>query len=251
MFFRILSIWRRGVRGSWCRAPVDPVMSVRRSWVNMRMRFLTMMLVAFSVTSAAVFVAEFRNFARSHQTSLATDLTPGAGANGAFSLASTQDSLRFCAKALAPPLVELRPRERVRAFAETCARLARATVAAMPTHGLAYYLQALLENLDGTPSARDRLLAQSARFAPAEGWLAERRFSLAIGRQLPDNAYENSQLAADTAILLTTQSGAELVAEYYFQRPGSRAYIARIADRAARRDQTRLLNLLTKKRAGS
>jgi len=217
----------------------------------MKMQFLTILLVAFSATSAVVFAVEFRNFARAHQTSLETDLAVLAPGGGAFSLASTQDSLRSCARVLAPPLVDLRPRNQVRAFADACAELARRSVAAMPTHGLAYYLQALVENLNRNRSARDRLLAQSARFAPAEGWLAERRFSLAMGRQLSDRTNENQQLLADTAILLTTQSGAELLAETYYQRPGSRPFIASVAHRAAAWNQARFLNLLTRKRAGS
>ncbi len=217
----------------------------------MRMQFLTVLLIGFTLASAGVFVSEYQNFQRSNQAWPGLALPAGPTGIPTFSLAATQGALRRCATVLAPPLVNLRPAEQLRAFAKSCARLARRTTATMPTLGLAYYLAALVENFNANTAARDGLLARSARFAPSEGWLAERRFTLGMGLHLPDNAVENIQLMADTAILLTTQSGAELIADYYFRRPASRGFFADVASRAAQTNQKRLLNLLTKRRAGS
>ena len=174
---------------------------------------------------------------------------PGLGLKG------TRAALLACTEALMPPRARLQPAaERARRSA-VCGRIAGQVLRRMPSHGLAYLVQALAADSRGDTAERARALALSARFSPREGWLAEHRFLLAAQagasaaagpagdggagvRPLP------AWIGGDLDTLLTTQSGAELLARYLLRRPASRAAILAATDRAAPADRLRMRNIL-------
>ena len=156
-----------------------------------------------------------------------------------LSLSALQADLMRCDNALSYPRSAMMPGAVRSQAAGACLGLARQTIAQVPGHGLAHYIAALaLAGAD--PQGAARHLAQSARAAPRQGWLAQRRFALA--RTLPEEARRSARglLPSDIPVLLSTEAGARLVAQTYLRRPALRPGIARAAKRAEPDLQARL-----------
>ncbi len=204
----------------------------------MRITTTTVFLMAYCFICVAAGAIEVRAF---------SGRVPGRDATIGLSLQSTGRQLRQCLDRLMPPLVSVLPDTERRRSAQTCARLASDATARMPTHGLAWLVRAAALQAMGKTAQARRLLAASARFAPFEGWLAERRFALAIASGTSSSL---APLKKDTATLLTTQTGAELLSHYYVQAPQTRRLIADMAGRASAQERTRLLNQLIRRKAG-
>ena len=160
-----------------------------------------------------------------------------------LSLRALQADLMRCDNALSYPRSAMMPGAVRGQAAGACLGLARQTIARIPGHGLAHYIAALA--LAGTnPQGAARHLAQSARAAPRQGWLAQRRFALA--GTLPEETRRGAQglLPSDIPVLLSTEAGARLVAQTYLRRPALRPGIARAAKRAEPDLQARLARQL-------
>jgi hypothetical protein len=158
-----------------------------------------------------------------------------------LSLRTLQADLMRCDNALSYPRSALMPRALLRQSAETCLARARQAIARIPGHGPAHYIAALA--LTGTdPQGAARHLAQSARAAPRQGWLAQRRFALA--RALPEEARRGARglLPSDIPVLLSTEAGARLVAQTYLRRPALRPEITGAAKRTNPEQQARLVS---------
>ncbi len=213
----------------------------------MRLRLTEFLFLAFSALSAAMLVEEARAGLAAGQ--------PGADRTGR-ALATVERQLLACITGLTPPASRLRTGGELRAISGACGDLAGRVLGTMPTHPSAHLVQALVRDRANDPSGRDRALALSAAYAPFEGWLAQRRFALAVAAS--DTGTQDGGQAApaatpalrsDIATLLTTQSGAELLARYYVLRPGVRDVIAAQARLATPHDQTRFLNQLRQRGA--
>jgi len=217
----------------------------------MRMHISTGLLIGFTAVSAVIFSAEFRAFGQASPASLAPTSQPlTKPANYLFSLSATRSTLSACDRKMSVPAVFLQPKSQLLETAANCAQTARLILKWMPTNGLAYLVAAQSADLLGEQANRDRLLGNSVRFARFEGWLAMRRFALIMNPQLPQTPDFSQTLRLDIATLLSTQSGAELLAGYYSRRPDIRALLAQIATRASASEQTRFLNLVRKQQAG-
>ena len=159
-----------------------------------------------------------------------------------------EDRLRACDAAMtgARFAVQSAP-VRARTAAE-CGDLAAAVLQDAPSHGLAHLVGAM-----AALAADDRLeavehLTSSRRFAPWEGWLAERRFLLIQGF---GPAAQERLLPAEVAVLLTTDSGVALLAGSLAE-PGVLQQVAlTAAERASPADRRRFLNVLRKRGAGA
>lgn len=84
-------------------------------------------------------------------------------------------------------------------------------------------------------------LAASQSYAAHEGWLAERRFLLL---RAADPVLRDRLLPADIAVLLTTKSGARLLAGTLATPSRLRDLVLAQADNASPADRRRLLNLV-------
>ncbi len=211
----------------------------------MRLRLSEFLFLAFSALSAGMLTNELRaGLATGHLGGVRTGLA----------LATVERQLLACITALTPPVSRLRTGAELRTTSASCGDLAGRILATMPTHPSAYLVQALVSAQARDLAGRDRALTQSAAFSPFEGWLAQRRFALAVAAPAPDAQDSaptapaaNPALGRDIATLLTTQSGAELLARYYVLRPGVRDVIAAQAKLASPHDQTRFLNQLRRR----
>ncbi len=211
----------------------------------MRLRLSEILFLAVGVLSAGMLTNELRAGLSAGQP---RGIRPG------LALATVDRQLLACITALTPPVSRLRTGRELRMTSESCADLAGRILATMPTHPSAYLVQALVSDRARDRAGRDRALALSAAFAPFEGWLAQRRFALAVAASEPDAQggaptapAPDPVLERDIATLLTFQSGAELLARYYVLRPGVRDLIAAQAGLASPHDQTRFLNQLRKR----
>lgn len=208
-------------------------------------------MMGFAALSVIFLVAELRVFARDqHSLALGQTKWNATIPRGYISLQATHGLLMSCDRSLSVPVAYLRPINETLVIAETCLKIARATFSKNPTHGFAYFIAALAEHHRNNQQIRNIYLQKSVNYTPFEGWLAERRFVLAMNSRYEETAPEYIAISQDVATLLTTQSGAELLAIYYTLRPESRDLITAVNDVASSANQTRLSNLLIRKRAG-
>jgi len=147
------------------------------------------------------------------------------------------------------PLAALQPEIAHTATADACSDLSRRAIALMPTYGFAHFVAALAAFHRNEQRGAQSHLEKSAEFARFEGWLAERRLALVVYQMPGDALLASTTVKSDIATLLTTQSGAELLARYFLRRPASRTIISEVATGADEKDQTRLLNILRKLQA--
>ncbi|MGR3343181.1 MAG: hypothetical protein ACU0DI_08165 [Paracoccaceae bacterium] len=207
-------------------------------------------LVAFSSLAVFVFAAEFKSFDRTH---LSSSDTPGVTVTviptRPLSLPAFHDALMSCDRAMSVPLAALQPEIARAATADACSELSRRAIALMPTYGFAHFVAAQAAFHRNEQRAAQFHLEKSVEFARFEGWLVERRLALVVFQMPGDALLASPTVKSDIATLLTTQSGAELLARYFLRRPVSRTIISEVAATADENDQTRLLNILKKLRA--
>ncbi len=217
----------------------------------MRINMPSILMIGFAALSTFFLVVELRVLA-GDQYALGSGQTTWNIANfrGHISLQATHRLLMSCDRSLSVPVAYLRPKDETLAVAETCLEIARSTLSTIPTHGFAYFIAALAEHHRNYQKLRDIYLEKSVNFTPFEGWLAERRFVLAMNPPNGETVSEYISISQDIATLLDTQSGAELLANYYTLRPKSRHLIAAARDTTTQANQARLSNQLIRKRAG-
>lgn len=199
---------------------------------------LILALSLFGMICAHLFVSEVT--ARPSLGGVA--LTGGLGSPISYSILSRQAALRTCSAALEPSVADLRPRHEKQALITHCNNLAQSILADAPTQSNAQFVAALAAFHSSDMDAMYRHLLASQSFGAHEGWLAERRFTLAANAQLGTIRYP---LFRDIATLLSTKSGVILVSKYYRNRPELRPAIRQTAVLATYSDQRRLLNVLS------
>jgi hypothetical protein len=204
-----------------------------------------MSMLAFSGLAILIFAAKFVSFDRTHLSAFGVSVGADASVSvRPLSLPAFNYALIGCDRAISAPIAALQPKIARISIAAACADLARRTIARMPTHGLAHFVAAQAAYHRADPRAAQSHLEKSVAFAGFEGWLAERRLALVVYRMPGDSLQASTTIKSDIATLLTTQSGAELLARYFVRRPASRALIADVAATASARRQTRLTNIL-------
>ncbi len=212
-----------------------------------RIPLSSMSMIAFSGLALFVFAVEFKSFDRTHLSSFET---PGMAANGIqirpMSLQAFHDALMRCDRAMSTPVAALQPKTALAKTANNCSGLSRRAIALMPTHGFAHFVAAQAAFHRDDQLAAQSHLEKSAEFARFEGWLAERRLALVVHQTPGDALPASTTIKSDVATLLTTQSGAELLASYFIRRPATRTLISNVAATADTNDQTRLVNILRK-----
>lgn len=170
----------------------------------------------------------------------ATDLAPG------LSLASRQNALFRCDRAMAEPGFALLGDLTRQATARACADLAVRVLRDAPSHGFAHFIASTAARAQHDTALVAAHLAASQRLAPFEGWLAERRFLMTL-QTGPDA--QRDLLPADVAALMTTQAGAEMLAAA-LSSP-QRDIILMTAERSSPADRQRLLNILRRQAGGT
>ncbi len=219
-----------------CRHPNEDFPGTVCATMAIRLNISTLFYLALTASAVFMLRAEAGAFA-------------GVGAKGVidelparpFSLRAYHAVLMRCDRAMAVPLSRLQPENRQLTTARACGGFAEAAIAAVPTHGFAHLIAARAAGVANDGAAQSKHLARSIEFAPFEGWLAERRFVLAANTA----GFGQQVLTPDAAVLLTTQSGAEMLSRYFFRRPGLRELITSALSQATQSDQQRFLNLLT------
>ena len=163
--------------------------------------------------------------------------TPGQG--NVMSHIAHQRVLMQCDGVLSPQISRLSVAEQLRSNAVICRALAAQILNDIPTFSFAHFIYGISALHVGNKGEFIQHIALSQRFAPSEGWLAQKRFV-----QLADlqDATLDQVLIHDAGVLLTTQSGAELLARYFQRRAGLRGPIKASLLLASASDQRRLLN---------
>lgn len=208
----------------------------------MQINTTVILMLGFTAISVLIFGAEMGTFRQAQRLAQNQQVTPRVH----FSLRATQKTLMACEKNMSPPRQFFMPAADLRFQALKCGKFAKNVIAEMPTHGLAYLVAAQAENHLNNMMSRDFFLEKSRSNAPFEGWIAERRFLLLAA---PKNRGENTVNGIgdrDIATLLTTQSGAELLAGFVIKRPETRPQILAVAASASPKNQDRLSNILIK-----
>lgn len=154
-----------------------------------------------------------------------------------------------CLEALSPDLAPLVPPRFGEAAQSNCRQLAKKNARARPTDARSYLLGAALAARAGRIDEQLHDLRIAAQLAPFEGWQAERRIVALLA--IPTDAMSPEQDATHAelvrhaaAIALTTQSGAEMLAVYFVQRPQLRPFLSELFENASLSDRTRLHNLV-------
>ncbi len=205
----------------------------------MRLPILTLLLLGYSGLSAAIFATEWQAFSIGRQHSQTGAIF------GPLSLAANHNVLQTCDALMSAPHVLFRPAKDLQETAISCAVFAARVTGWMPTHGFAYFVSAQSAHHLSDIVSRGKYLDLSQQYSPFEGWLTQRRFSLVSDQPL---AWD-SAIQSDIATMLTTQSGAELLANFYVFRPKTRTVLAAGAAASLEQDQTRFLNQLQQRQA--
>ena len=216
----------------------------------MRLNFSTLFLASISVLSAALLASELRTFSTS-QTFFAQPgaISVHARLQPAISIRATHQTLSMWDRSMSSPMANYQSSAQLLATAANCADFASRVAGWMPTHGFAYLVAAQAAQIDGEHDNRARLLEKSRLFAPFEGWLAERRVGLIANQITPVPDVHPSPLSIDIATLLTTQSGAELLATIYLRRPRFRTLLAHVTAQASPQNQTRFMHQIQQRQA--
>ena len=162
-----------------------------------------------------------------------------------LSLLAFQTALLECDDNLSLQGAAFRTFRDIQGSAKSCGKTANRTIKLMPTHGLGYLVAARVAALQGDVDRVETLVQLSKQHTRFEGWLAIRRFVFLSNAGNAPHGLENLEIET----LLTMQSGAELISEYYMRRPNTRHEIAKIASNADHSDVQRFLNLLQKQSA--
>lgn len=218
----------------------------------MRSVFITKTIafyIAISLCAVFVFIREFSILEGSQPNSLSELQTPiDPRQSLALSLRATHATLQRCERALSPPGALIEQGQVLQGNARACQQIANRILSSTPGHSYAHFIVALSAYHLGQAGSMGTHLAQSTALAPFEGWLAQRRLSLAFG--VADQQTFPST-GSDIGTLLTTQAGAEFLARFYMHRPKIRGAIAQRLEQATASDQTRFINLLKKARVWS
>jgi len=212
--------------------------------MRMRLRTSTVALMCFTAVAAWATHVELRAFTQ------ATDIARSDTANVEFvpeiglSLLSTQVSLLSCDTAISPTFSAFRTTRQRQATAHNCASFAKAVLQLSPTHGFAHFIASASDHEIGDRSGRLLALRRSIQHAPFEGWIAERRFALAV--RVRDLELLDA-VEPDIRTLLSTQSGAELLARYYDQTPDLARRINQAFLSVSSHEEQRFINLLRRR----
>lgn len=172
---------------------------------------------------------------------------PSAPLHAGLAAESRNATLMRCDRAMAAPGFPVQGAVTRQRIALTCADLARLVLDDAPSHGFAHVIAALAADAAGDATGMAHHLAASQAFAPQEGWLAERRFSL-IDRAAP--ALRTRLLPAEIGSLLTTQTGAEMLARAVSTPTPLRDIVLDRAAAASAPDRQRLITLLKRQANG-
>ncbi len=123
-----------------------------------------------------------------------------------------------------------------------CARHVARIQARSPSWGLPPLVDAGLSVAQADPHRAETLLLRSQKLSPSEGWLAQNRVLLA--RHLPDTPSLLTAVEGDLALLLSTPSLSQWVAELYLRENSSRDRIRNVAERLPQQTQNHFLSEL-------
>ncbi|WP_417250032.1 tetratricopeptide repeat protein [Celeribacter sp.] len=155
----------------------------------------------------------------------------------ALSALSRERAVEMCSEALIAPLSFAFPPDEKRAVAQRCEVIAARVVDASPAWGLAWFAQARAQFELGKVAEAVESLRRSARLAPNEGWIAQKR--VLLGRDLlrtpsldaPDMLAEvTDDLHADLTLLFSQYATITWIAQLYAVAPDFKPVIADVAE---------------------
>lgn len=206
-----------------------------------------MILAFYGLVAACLFVSELSAPMNGWLDEQFTSQSAPAISNASYSTSSRSDALKSCDAALAEPFSSLQPTDQRQVIATHCLNLSQKILNETPTLSLAYYVAALSSYHLGDTAAGRKHMLNSQKFGPYEGWLAERRFMFIAHQHCAGFA----ELAlSDIRTMLTTQSGAEILARFFQARPELRDAIKIAAGQSFARNQQRFLNLVRRLESG-
>jgi len=199
--------------------------------------------LALTGVSSVFFAEEYQAFRLSRETDrgqyehLALGETTIAGSvRGRYAV------LRACDEGQRSLFAEVQSTPSRRMVAAECLSLARQALAQAPTLSLAHYVVARSHLHLGDFDAFNRALGLSQRMGATEGWIAQRRFDLAVGANEHLDESGRRTLGRDTGLLLRSIDGVDLVADRYVQFETAREAILREAENLSAGDQRRFLS---------
>ncbi len=221
----------------------------------MRLYYL-IAIAAFAVSAASVlgFVGEYRA-ARLSRVSDAANFRALLEAPPPRPGSLYGDTRIFlaCHDALTGTVARVQPAAALKAVASYCRNQATRALESAPRSALAHYTAALAAWKLGDAERANKGLRASQENAAFEGWLAKRRFRLALRLGNALGREGQAALEADIASLLQSPGGRRFLALYYAARPALRERIVSSAERLGQEVQAELLKQITralKDRAG-
>ena len=221
----------------------------------MRLSFI-LSILAFTISTFAAF--SFFGEYRAARLSLASKTTlfqtllesppsrPG-------SLYADKKIFLACHDTLTGRAAKLQPETALKRISEYCMEQARKALKSSPSSTHAHYVFALAAFSLGDNSAANTALRASQQYGPYEGWLAKRRFKLALTLGDGLDSVGKAAFDADIGALLQSRNGRAFIAAYYAARPSLRDKIIAIAESLDDRSKSDFLNKIKsslKKRAG-
>jgi hypothetical protein len=202
---------------------------------------------AISIYAAFSFVGEYR----AGRLSLTSETTTfrtllDAPPRRPGSLFADQRIFLACHKALTGKVAKLQPDTALQAITDYCQNQARGALRSSPSSTLAHYTLALTAMASGQSDVANAELLASQQNGPFEGWIAKRRFKLALnlGDKLDGDGI--SALDGDITALLQSPKGRKFLAKYYAARPALQDRILNLAGKQGEGVQAGLLKEITK-----
>lgn len=154
-----------------------------------------------------------------------------------------------CLDVFAPDIRALLPVRIAKRSHAACLDMAQWMIRSRPSDGRGPLLKAALAAQDGTLDEQLHYLQIAADLAPFEGWQAERRLValFALDRDVLNDAQTRRVTALvhnAVSVAVTTQSGAELLADYFIRRPHLRPVLTAGFAGATAENRTRIVNLI-------
>ena len=148
--------------------------------------------------------------------------------------------LEMCNNALIAPISSVVAPDVYAGIATRCRDTAQEITRQVPAWGLSRFSEARAAAALGDIPAAQTALELSARLAPNEGWIAQKRVLLML--DLPETAALDTLFVRDLTLLLSTQTSRQWVAQLFVARPDHQDRIASAVETTPNDTQRRFLS---------
>ena len=190
------------------------------------------------VGSRELSLIQFSQASKAHQFEILANDGPDSG----FSTLADRIVLDACRDALSAIFGRLQPSTLRSKVAKNCYEISDRISYAQPVASYAYFISALAQFEMKDFQSFNKNYISSQKTGANEMWLARFRFALSKRGVSHMSFATQSSYDADISVLIQSQSGLHLIAEYYVQTPDLREGIAILVEKLPEADQRRFLS---------